>query len=52
MLIVFLFCYRILSSGTNFIIDETFKAAPKFGGECTQLFVIMGIAMDVVSLFG
>lgn len=32
-------------------MDGTFKAAPKFRGECIQLFVIMGIAMDVVNLF-
>ncbi|XP_029345770.1 uncharacterized protein LOC115034131 [Acyrthosiphon pisum] len=38
---------KILSSGTDFIMDGTFKAAPKFRGECIQLFVIMGIAMDV-----
>lgn len=41
--------FRLLRSANEFIIDGTFKASPKFHGECCQLFVIMGIYMDNVS---
>jgi len=41
--------FRFLRTGIEFVIDGTFKATPKFRGECCQLFVIMGMYMDNVS---
>lgn len=50
--ILFFYYYiSIFRTGRDFFIDGTFDAAPKFGGQCKQLFVIMGISYDVVSGF-
>jgi len=41
----------IFRTSTEFFIDGTFNTAPRFGGQCQQLFVLMGVSYDVVSYF-
>jgi len=43
--------FSIFRTSTEFFIDGTFNAAPRFGGQCQQLFVLMGVSYDVVSNF-
>ncbi|XP_050065402.1 uncharacterized protein LOC126554368 [Aphis gossypii] len=38
---------NIFGTSQHFYIDGTFDAAPSFGEQCQQLFVIMGISYDV-----
>ncbi|CAI6343937.1 unnamed protein product [Macrosiphum euphorbiae] len=37
---------NILRTGSTFLMDGTFAAAPSFNRECQQLYVIMGITFN------
>jgi len=43
--------FSVFRTSTEFINDDTFNAAPRFGIQCQQLFTLMGINYDAVSHF-